>query len=290
MMHSLLPLWSARLLLCGVLVVALVVAAQAANTAKAVKGPSAPATNAPRTADIGTARVIQYGERDVAAVRTKLRYTTLIVLPKNEQILDFTCGDKEYWVINGNQNFAYIKPAKTGAHTNLNLVTASGNVYSFTLAEISEESRAEPDLKIFIEAKDPSMIASADGAPKFVSVDELEKYRRQAQKAKEETQQVRAAAEAQIENGISQFVSNARFPYRFDAGKKPFFVRAMCHDAKFTYIQARPEETPALYEIRDGEPNLVNFTYKNGVYVIDKILDRGYLAIGKKKLGFSRQE
>ena len=77
------------------------------------------------------ARVVQYNDRDVIAVNAKLHYTTLIILPKNEQILDFTCGDKEFWVINGNQNFAYVKPAKAGARTNLNLVTAGGNVYSF---------------------------------------------------------------------------------------------------------------------------------------------------------------
>ena len=43
--------------------------------------------------------------------------------------------------MNGNQNFAYVKPAKIGAQTNLNLVTASGNVYSFVLAEVSESPR-----------------------------------------------------------------------------------------------------------------------------------------------------
>jgi hypothetical protein len=81
-----------------------------------------------------------------------------------------------------------------------------------------------------------------------------------------------------------------RFPYRFEAGRKPFYVRAMYHDEKFTYIQARPEETPVLYEIADRKPNLVNFEYANGVYVIHKILDRGYLAIGKEKLNFTREE
>src|SRR6185312_10746048 len=81
------------------------------------------------------AKVIVYGEQDVVRIRTKLRYTTLIVLPKNEQILDFTCGDKDLWVVNGAQNFAYVKHAKAGSETNLNLVTASGNVYSFALIE-----------------------------------------------------------------------------------------------------------------------------------------------------------
>ena len=45
-----------------------------------------------------------------------------------------------------------------------------------------------------------------------------------------------------------------------------------------------------MYEIKDGKPNLVNFQYCNGAYVVDKVLDSGYLAIGKEKLSFSRQE
>jgi type IV secretion system protein VirB9 len=45
-----------------------------------------------------------------------------------------------------------------------------------------------------------------------------------------------------------------------------------------------------IYEINDGEPNLVNFKYENGVYVVEKILDRGYLAIGKQKMTFKRED
>src|ERR1700719_628140 len=52
-------------------------------------------------------KVVQYRERDIVRVKTKLRFSTLIVLPKNEEILDFICGDKEYWAINGIQNFAH---------------------------------------------------------------------------------------------------------------------------------------------------------------------------------------
>ena len=85
-----------------------------------------------------SAKVVSYGDRDIVPVKAKIRFTTLIVLPKQEQILDFTCGDKEFWIVNGSQNFAYVKPAKAGSQTNLNLITASGNVYSFVLSEVSE--------------------------------------------------------------------------------------------------------------------------------------------------------
>src|SRR5215471_7865143 len=106
----------------------------------------------------------EYGERDVLRLNAKLRYTTLIILPRNEQILDFTCGDKEYWVVNGTQNLAYVKPAKVGSRTNLNLITASGNIYSFVLAEVSETPEAVPDLKVFVETDDHAMRSASEAA------------------------------------------------------------------------------------------------------------------------------
>src|SRR5439155_21374538 len=173
---------------------------------------------------------------------------------------------------------------------NLNLVTASGNIYSFLLTEVSERPEILPDFKVFVEPEEESMITAAGGAPRFVSSQTIDDYRQQVNMAKEETREAKRTAEEAIDRGISQFVSSMRFPYRFEAGKKPFFVRAMYTDNKFTYLQARPEETPTLYELKDGKPNLINFDYRDGVYVVSKILDRGYLAIGKQKLGFTREE
>ena len=238
------------------------------------------------------AKVVSYGEQDVVAVRSKIRFTTLIVLPKQEQILDYTCGDKEFWVVNGSQNFAYVKPAKAGSRTNLNLITASGNVYSFVLTEVSESADAEPDLKIFIQPKDDSMLSAADGQPRFVSALQIEDYRQQAEIAKQQARDAREEAHAAIERQTSEFrqqyPEHLKFEYRFEAGKRPFDVSAMYHDGKFTYIQAHPQEPPALYEVKDGKPNLIQFEFHNGTYVVSKVLDDGYLAIGKQKLPFTR--
>src|SRR5579862_6745063 len=84
--------------------------------------------------------------RTVIPLHTRLRYTSMIVLPEGEEILDVVCGDKDYWVISAAQNIAHVKPAKEGATTNLNLVTASGSVYSFLLSEKS--GGGTPDLKV----------------------------------------------------------------------------------------------------------------------------------------------
>jgi len=39
------------------------------------------------------ARTIVYHPRDLVALRAKLHYTTLIVLPEGEDVMEATCGD-----------------------------------------------------------------------------------------------------------------------------------------------------------------------------------------------------
>src|ERR1700720_4434707 len=102
------------------------------------------------------ARVVKYGKEDIVPVHGKLRFSTLIVLPEEEEILDFTTGDREFWIINGSHNLCYIHPAQAGIRSNMNLITASGRVYSFLLTEISSDAAAQPDLKVFIEPKEGS--------------------------------------------------------------------------------------------------------------------------------------
>src|SRR5438874_10547060 len=77
------------------------------------------------------ARTIKYSAKDIVLIKARLRYTTLIVLPQSEKILDFVTGDKDFWIVEGTQNFCYIKPAKQGGSTDVTLITAAGTVYSF---------------------------------------------------------------------------------------------------------------------------------------------------------------
>src|SRR5712664_363148 len=107
------------------------------------------------------ARVVKYSKEDVVPVHAKLRFSTLIVLPDDEDILDFTTGDREFWIINGSHNLCYIHPAQAGIRSNLNLITQSGHVYSFLLTEISSDPSAQPDLKLFVEPKDGSAPGTA---------------------------------------------------------------------------------------------------------------------------------
>src|SRR5215471_12788302 len=60
------------------------------------------------------ARTVKYAAKDIVRVTTRPRFTTLILLPAQERILDFVIGDKDAWVLEGTQNFAYLKPTKAG--------------------------------------------------------------------------------------------------------------------------------------------------------------------------------
>ncbi len=67
-------------------------------------------------------------------------------------------------------------------------------------------------------------------------------------------------------------------------------MRSIWHDGQFTYIRADTNELPALYEVQDGKPSLVNFQVRQGTYVVPKVLDEGYLALGKARFEFAQRE
>jgi type IV secretion system protein VirB9 len=243
-----------------------------------------------------TSRRVSYHDSDIVPIMTEVRFTTLIELPKEETIIEVTCGDKEYWPINWTANIAYIKPAKTGGRTNFNLITASGNVYSFLATEASNQANGA-DLKVFVEPADSAALVAMRDKPRFVPAAALEVYRKQAEDAQAQLAAQKDAGRKQLEaervKVAAANTSSVRHDYEFNhAARKPFFVTAIWHDDKFTYIEGKPQEVPAVYEIKDGKPSLIQFEFdeKAGRYTIDKILDDGYLRVGKSELKFHRQE
>ncbi len=256
---------------------------------------------APNVAAIASnsARQVQYGEHEIISIAAKTRFTTLIRLPKGEQILDFICGDKEFWQVSGVQNFAFVKPSKAGASTSLHLVTAAGTVYGFVLTEVGDSGKA-PDLELDVSTKDTSLLSAISGEPKFVPASAVKDFETQYQMAKESERNAKEQADLRVREAETkaeaaklkaqeEYPAAMKFSYRFKKNEAPFLVSAIYHDDRFTYIQASPQETPAVYEMKDGKPSLIQFDFKDGIYTIPKILTDGYLAIGKKKLPFDQE-
>lgn len=231
----------------------------------------------------------QTGVRDVSAtdrsiipLQTRLRYTTMIVLPESEEILDVICGDKDFWIISSTHNIAHVKPAKEGAATNLNLVTKSGTIYSFMLSE----KAAPPDLKVYVEGE----ITTPTGKPKYYSAAQVEALEGQLAEVKAALKDSDRKADEATAAYRQDYPTRLKFVYGISKYEKPFLVRSVWHDGQFTYVKSDATELPALYEVKDGKPALLNFQVREGgTYVVPKVVDRGYLALGTLRFNFEQQ-
>src|SRR6266540_2597642 len=185
-------------------------------------------------------REVSASGRSLIPLQTRLRYTTMIVLPEGEDILDVICGDKDFWVISATQNIAHVKPAKEGAATNLNLVTASGTVYSFLLTE--KNGSGTPDLKVYVNG-DPSV---ARGKPKYYSAAQLEGLQAELTEARAALEAAQRHATDAIATFRQEYPARLQFAYGVIKYQKPFLVRAIWDDGQFTYIKADGSELTAL--------------------------------------------
>ena len=237
-----------------------------------------------------TARHVEVTDDTVVEVAAKVRYTTVIVVPEDERILTFVCGDSEYWGLEGKANVALLKPMKEGIRTNVALITDMGSIYTLMAAE-----GGEPDLKVYLhrpapEADRAARIGTPLEAPQFVAASELADYERQAELARDQAREATRTARELLEKGVEDFRRRypgmLRFDYRLpaEAAGDPWRVRAMWHDQRFTYLLSDAPEAPALYEERDGQPAMVAFDYEDGLYVARHVVGVGWLQIGKRRL------
>ena len=228
-----------------------------------------------------SARTVQYHSQDIVAIHAKLKYTTLIEVPTTEKIMEAATGDKDFWVVDVVGNFCFVHPAKAGISSNLNLITDKGNIYSFTLQDVSGTSEV-PDLKVLIVPADSSSIVASSGPPQYVPAAQLEQSQRQL-----------AALQSHVEQAVDAYKSayplQLKFDYTYKANESPFDIQSIYHDNKFTYIKTNAPEKFSVYEMKDGKPNLINYDLRDGTYIIPKVMDSGYVELGKKRMEFSRK-
>jgi type IV secretion system protein VirB9 len=257
-----------------------------------------PATPSPTVREARTVRVTQ---KSTVTIDTGVLQSTLLVLPEDEKIAAVFEGDKENWRYDTTKlsgRFLSVKPTTPGVSTDLHIISDHGNSYSFILREVSGRPGAEFDSKVFLEAADEALRASIVKLPLFVPVDEVDRYRKQAEDAKAAASAAAAKSEQAIKKHEQEATTGAEafraaypgklhFNYKWDAkvGAK-LGVQQIFADDRFTYIRANPQETPALYEVKDNKPSLVNFDFANGIYTVPKHIARGYLAIGNSKMNF----
>ena len=162
-------------------------------------------------------------------------------------------------------------------------MVASGAVYSFLLTE--KNGTGVPDLKVYVNA-DPS---APQGKPKYYSAAQVEDLQAELAEAKASVDAANRRATESLASYQQQYPTKLQFVYGTQKYAKPFLVRSIWHDGQFTYIKADAPELPALYEVKDGKPALVNFQVHEGTYIVPKVLDKGYLSLGKERFEFLQQ-
>ena len=238
-------------------------------------------TSVAATAQETSARIVQYHSQDIVPIHAKLKYTTLIEVPPTEKIMEAATGDKDFWVVDVVGNFCFVHPAKAGIGSNLNLITDKCNIYSFTLQDVSVTAEM-PDLKVLIQPADRSSIVASNGPAQYVPAAQLDQSKQQL-----------AAIQAHITQAVDEYKSAyplaLKFDYTFKANEAPFDIQSIYHDDKFTYIKTDAPEKFSVYEMKDGKPDLINYDLREGTYIIPKVMDSGYVELGKKRMDFSRK-
>jgi len=258
-----------------------------AGTPPEAKHPLLP--NAPRT-------IVVLDSETPPVIRAGLLQSTLIMLPAEEKVATVFGGDTVSWVFDGGHvasRYISIKPKLANSTTDIHIVSDHGNEYTLQLREISSDGDVHFDSKVFITPGDKAGKEKLAELPVFVPAAEAKEKEDRLQKevtaakAVAATEQKAAATEA--EQYRSSYPGQLHFDYSWDQKKgNTLGVQQIWRDDKFTYLRGHFQETPALYELKDGKGSLINFDFSNGLYTVPKTVEMGYLAIGKQKVDFKR--
>ena len=261
-------------------------------TAALASGPGMPDAKHPQP---NAPRTITVSEADTPpVVHAGMLQSTLILLPAEEKVANVFAGDTVDWVFDGGHvasRFISIKPKIAGSTTDIHIVSDHGNEYTLQLREVSGDDDPHFDSKIFIAPGDKAAKDRLAEMPVFVPAAELDKVKQEAAAAQAAQAATLKAEKTREETYRSQYPGSLHFDYTWDKSKgKELGLQAIWRDDKFTYLRGQFQETPALYEVKDKKPSLINFDFSNGLYTVPKELDNGYLAIGKQKVEFHRTE
>ena len=217
---------------------------------------------------------------------------TLIVLPPEEKVATVFGGDTVNWVFDGGHvasRFISVKPKAAGTSTDLHIVSDHGNEYTLQLREVSGDADPHFDSKVLITPGDQAGKDKLSAMPVFVPAAELDKAKAEAAAAFAARDAEVKAEESKAEQYRSQYPNSLKFDYTWDRKKGDALgLEQVWHDDRFTYLRGHFQETPALYELKDGKPSLINFDFAGGLYTVPKEVSHGYLTIGKKKVEFTR--
>ena len=212
--------------------------------------------NAPRTVTVSDAE-------QPPVILTGQLQATLIVLPPEEKVATVFGGDTVNWVFDGGHvasRFISVKPKTAGSTTDLHIVSDHGNEYTLQLREVSADADPHFDSKVLIAPGDQAAKDKLAAMPVFVPAADLEKAKADTAAAKADAGSSSGCSGHRGESSVCedgrvpQSISGTlHFDYTWDRKKGDALgLQQVWHDDRFTYLRGQFQETPALYEVKDG--------------------------------------
>jgi type IV secretory pathway VirB9-like protein len=230
-------------------------------------------------------------------IRAGLLQSTLIELPAEEKVATVFGGDTVSWVFDAGHvasRYISIKPKIADSTTDLHIVSDHGNEYTIELREISsDKDNPHFDSKVYLTSSDAKAADNITKPPVFIPAAEAEakeaQLTKEADEAKKAAEADHKAVAAAAEAFKASYPGTLHFDYTWDQKKGAALgIQQIWRDDKFTYLRGHFQETPALYELKDGKGSLINYDFVNGLYTVPKTVVQGYLSIGKQRVDFKQ--
>ena len=246
--------------------------------------PLAPLGLSAQTTPIAS-RTVQYHSQDIVPIKAKLKYTTLIQVPPTEKIMEAATGDKDFWIVDIVGSFCFVHPGARGNQHQPQPHHGQGKHLQLHAVGCDFESGLQPDLKVIVVPVDASNIVASQGIPAVRS------ERRSCSRCRGQLANLQQHVESTVDEYKSSYQTQLKLRLCLRGQQRP--IR---HPDDLTTTTSSPTSRPlrrrkfSVYEMRDGKPNLINYDLRDGTYIIPKVMDNGYVELGKKKMEFSKRK
>jgi type IV secretion system protein VirB9 len=217
-------------------------------------------------------------------VLTRPGAVTHIVLEPDERLKLLVLGDTVAWQGKHKDNHVFIKPTYPSRTTSGTLLTTKRE-YQLLLVSTFEQGRWYQRVSFIYPDLLADMGASADR-------DRLEQEIRavtpQQSGNASPTAPVTRTTESEARDLTSIDPAALNFNYRID-GVAAFRPVRVYDDGHTTYIRLpEGEDVPALFRVRAGEVELVDYTMRgSNTIVVPRVLEGGLLKLGKEEVRFT---
>jgi P-type conjugative transfer protein VirB9 len=210
-----------------------------------------------------------YDPNDTFIVLTRPKAVTDIVLHPDEEIQGLALGDTSQWIVKDTKGHIFIKPIRPNIATTATLVTTA-RTYQFTL-------QSSPEDGIFYQRVGFTY-------PQLVII---ERERQEAARGVREAE--RARLDAQIASPRLS-PENLNFEYNV-SGDAKFKPEQVFDDGKFTWLKMpKSQEAPIVFLVaEDGSLELINATPKGDFVIVQRLVDKLLLRIGKSEVTIERK-